>query len=131
MAMGLRDWFRKSVSPDQPDDAANTEESHEGETEVEFAALQERRMKEALTLLDAVEDTVEEERLVEAPYDASEADVASLREEGHGMDDAFTHVDEVVIEDVAALDDPYESATVEGDLPQTVKFEGDENPRSV
>jgi len=36
-----------------------------------------------------------------------------------------------VIEDVAALDDPYESATVEGDLPQTVKFEGDENPRSV
>jgi len=129
--MGLRDWFRKSVSPDQPDDAANTEESHEGETEVEFAALQERRMKEALTLLDAVEDIVEEERLVEAPYDASEADVASLREEGHGMDDAFTHVDEVVIEDVAALDDPYESATVEGDLPQTVKFEGDENSPSV
>jgi hypothetical protein len=131
LAMGLRDWFRKSVSPDQPDDAANTEESHEGETEVEFAALQERRMKEALTLLDAVEDIVEEERLVEAPYDASEADVASLREEGHGMDDAFTHVDEVVIEDVAALDDPYESATVEGDLPQTVKFEGDENSPSV
>jgi hypothetical protein len=129
--MGLRDWFRKSVSPDQPDDAANTEESHEGETEVEFAALQERRMKEALTLLDAVEDIVEEERLVEAPYDASEADVASLREEGHGMDDAFTHVDEVVIEDVGALDDPYESATVEGDLPQTVKFEGDENSPSV
>lgn len=129
--MGLRDWFRKSVSPDQPDDATSTEEGHKGETEVEFAALQERRMKEALTLLDAVEDIVEEERLVEAPYDASEADVASLREEGHGMDDAFTHVDEVVIEDVAALDDPYESATVEGDLPQTVKFEGDENPRSV
>jgi predicted nucleic acid-binding Zn-ribbon protein len=129
--MGLRDWFRKSVSPDQRDDAANTEESHEGETEVEFAALQERRMKEAFTLLDAVEDIVEEERLVEAPYDASEADVASLREEGHGMDDAFTHVDEVVIEDVAALDDPYESATVEGDLPQTVKFEGDENSPSV
>ena len=131
MGMGLRDWFRKSGSLEQIGEAESNETALDGDGEVEFAALQERRMKEAMTLLDALEDTVEEERLVEAPYDASEADVASLREEGHGMDDAFTHVDEVVIEDVAALDDPYESATVEGDLPQTVKFEGDENPRSV
>ena len=129
--MGLRDWFRKSGSLEQIGEAESNETALDGDGEVEFAALQERRMKEAMTLLDALEDTVEEERLVEAPYDASEADVASLREEGHGMDDAFTHVDEVVIEDMAALDDPYESATVEGDLPQTVKFEGDENPRSV
>ena len=131
MGMGLRDWFRKSGSLEQIGEAESNETALDGDGEVEFAALQERRMKEAMTLLDALEDTVEEERLVEAPYDASEADVASLREEGHGMDDAFTHVDEVVIEDMAALDDPYESATVEGDLPQTVKFEGDENPRSV
>ena len=131
MGMGLRDWFRKSGSLEQIGEAESNETALDGDGEVEFAALQERRMKEAMTLLDALEDTVEEERLVEAPYDASEADVASLREEGHGMDDAFTHADEVVIEDVAALDDPYESAVVEGDLPQPVVLEGDENPASV
>jgi hypothetical protein len=127
--MGLRKWFRKSTAnpseaPSSPDDV-----TAEAENAAAFAVLQEQRASEALTLLDATEDIEEEPPVVEAPYDASEADVATLLE--NEADEAFTHLDEVTIDDVAVLDDPYETATVEGDLPQPVVLGESENIGSV
>ena len=53
----------------------------------------------------------------------------TLLEEGPG--DAFTHIDEVAIEDVASLEDPLAHAFIEGDVLQTVVFEDAENGNVV
>ena len=119
--MGLRDWFRSrtAVSDDEePPTPLLEDESVSAEA---FADLQEQKAKEALSLFDEPEEHAPASEEVEAPYDASESTVDDLLEEH--MDAGFTHVDEVQIEDVAALDDPYLSAAVEGDVPETVVFE--------
>ena len=69
-----------------------------------------------------------EEAAVAAPYDAGDASLDDLlKDEG----ESFTHVDEVDIIDVASLEDPYLQASIEGDLPEPVVFQDDENPPSV
>jgi hypothetical protein len=119
--MGLRDWFRSraAVSDDEGPSAPPLED--ESVSAEAFADLQEQKTKEALSLFDEPEEHAPISEEVEAPYDASESTVDDLLEKH--MDAGFTHVDEVQIEDVAALDDPYLSATVEGDVPDTVVFE--------
>ena len=46
-------------------------------------------------------------------------------------DESFSHVDEVDVVDVASFDDPYLHASIEGDVPEAVIFDEDENPSSV
>ncbi len=93
-----------------------------------FAELQEAKTNEALSLFDEEEPPAVVEALVAAPYDAGEASFDDLMAE---EDESFTHVDEVDIVDVASLDDPYLQATVEGDVPEAVVFDEDENSTSV
>ncbi|MGB1679266.1 MAG: hypothetical protein ACPHFV_04395 [Poseidonia sp.] len=94
-----------------------------------FETLQHARAMEAQDLFEQEEHVGEEKAAVDAPYDAGQTEVEALLDEEEGT--SFTNVDEVEIADVSALDDPYESARVEGDLPATVSFEDEENDASV
>ena len=48
-----------------------------------------------------------------------------------GYFELILHQDEVEINDVSEVEDPYENATIEGDISETVVFELDENSASV
>ena len=125
--MGLRDWFRKTPasSPSEVDDGSAVDGVLEART---FAELQAQRAEEALSLFEEHEVEVVEDTAVEAPYDAGQADLEALLTDDIGQ--AFTHIDEVEIDDVNDLEDPYLEASVEGDVPQPVRFEEGENPVS-
>lgn len=115
--MGLRDWLKKKeISPDVTSTDIPDEEADE---EGAFAQLQERRRLEARSLFDEDEIIPEVEELQSAPYDASDALVDDLHE---SSEESFTHADEVEIEDVALLDDPYADARIEGDVPEPVEL---------
>lgn len=128
IAMGLRDWFKSDSSnkKTRPVEAPLVDEDIPQEEA--FAELQEAKTNEALSLFDEEEPPAVVEALVAAPYDAGEASFDDLMAE---EDESFTHVDEVDIVDVASLDDPYLQATVEGDVPEAVVFDEDENSTSV
>lgn len=128
-AMRFWSWFRRTSATEDAAESESTEVESEDDRAAEFAALQEQRTREAQSLFEAPDAVEETHRPVEAPYDASEAEVVTLLE--NDGNEAFTHRDEVVIEDVTALDDPYERAVVEGDLPQTVVLGEDQNGPSV
>lgn len=115
--MGIRDWLKKKDAPSipAPDDGAN-DEPDDGAA---FAELQERRRLEATSLFDEDEVILEVEELQSAPYDASDGGVDDLHD---SSEESFTHADEIEIEDVALLDDPYEDARIEGDVPEPVEF---------
>jgi hypothetical protein len=66
---------------------------------------------------------------VSAPYDASQAQLEDLLSDEASP--SFTHQDEVQINDVSEVEDPYEHATIEGDISEAVVFEVDENSASV
>jgi len=127
--MGLRDWFKsKSSKMDEPDLSTSLEEQEEVEEEA-FSQLQATKTAEALSLFEEEEETTPPiSATVAAPYDAGDAELTDLSAEDH---ESFTHVDEVEIVDVASLDDPYLQASIEGDVPESVVFEDDENPASV
>ena len=127
--MGLRDWFKsKSSNPDEPDPSTSLEEQEEVEEEA-FSQLQATKTAEALSLFEEEEEASPPvSAVVAAPYDAGDAELTDLSVEEH---ESFTHVDEVEIVDVASLDDPYLQASIEGDVPESVVFEDDENPASV
>ncbi|MGB0515665.1 MAG: hypothetical protein ACPGKR_01835 [Poseidonia sp.] len=127
--MGLRDWFKsKSSNPDEPDPSTSLEEQEEVEEEA-FSQLQATKTAEALSLFEEEEETPPPvSAVVAAPYDAGDAELTDLSAKEH---ESFTHVDEVEIVDVASLDDPYLQASIEGDVPESVVFEDDENPASV
>ena len=127
--MGLRDWFKSmSSNPDEPDPSTSLEEQEEVEEEA-FSQLQATKTAEALSLFEEEEETSPPvSAVVAAPYDAGDAELMDLSVEEH---ESFTHVDEVEIGDVASLDDPYLQASIEGDVPESVVFEDDENPASV
>ena len=93
-----------------------------------FAALQDEKTAEALSLFDEEEEQPTPSTALEAPYDASDARVDDLLTEA---EESFTHRDEVSIADVSELEDPYLTATIEGDVPETVVFDDDENPPAV
>lgn len=127
--MGLRDWFKSmSSNPDEPDPSTSLEEQEEVEEEA-FSQLQATKTAEALSLFEEEEETPPPvSAVVAAPYDAGDAELTDLSVKEH---ESFTHVDEVEIVDVASLDDPYLQASIEGDVPESVVFEDDENPASV
>ena len=127
--MGLRDWFKSmSSNTDEPDPSTSLEQQEEVE-EKAFSQLQATKTAEALSLFEEEEETSPPvSAVVAAPYDAGDAELTDLSVEEH---ESFTHVDEVEIVDVASLDDPYLQASIEGDVPESVVFEDDENPTSV
>ena len=126
--MGLRDWF--TSKPSQPvvkADPTSTAEALAEDKEA-FAKVRAAKATEALSLFDEDDPLPKPERTVLAPYDASEADTDELFAEGS---ESFTNVDELEIDDVEALEDPYLSAIVEGDVPETVVFNDEEKGQSV
>lgn len=124
--MGLRDWFRKSTPSEEKPVRAGEDVVDDSEA---FARLQATLTSEANALFEEPDVVAKDEPHRTAPYDAGDAEVETLLEEGPG--DAFTHIDEVAIEDVASLEDPLAHAFIEGDVPQTVVFEGAENGNVV
>ena len=125
--MGWRDWCTSSA-----DKVHSEEEEREGATANQdaeaFAALQDLKTAEALSLFDEEEDRPAPSTALGAPYDASDAEVDDLLAEA---EESFTHRDEVSITDVSELEDPYLTATIEGDVPETVVFDDDENQSAV
>jgi len=127
--MGIRRWFRNLSK--KAEDQSSTEETIEpiiDEQQV-FGELQEQRTNEALALFEELEEQQEDRADVAAPYDASHAELEDLMDEDEN--EAFTHVDEVEIEDVGVLEDPYESARIEGDVPEAVSLNEAGNEGSV
>ena len=125
--MGWREWFTSSS-----DKLHSEQEEREGVAPSQdaeaFAALQDVKTAEALSLFDEEEEQPTPSTALEAPYDASDARVDDLLTEA---EESFTHRDEVSIADVSELEDPYLTATIEGDVPETVVFDDDENPPAV
>ena len=125
--MGWREWFTSSADKlhseqEEREEAAPTQDAEA------FAALQDKKTAEALSLFDEEEEQPTPSTALEAPYDASDARVDDLLTEA---EESFTHRDEVSIADVSELEDPYLTATIEGDVPETVVFDDDENPPAV
>ena len=125
--MGWRDWFTPSTDKGQSEEEEREETTSNQDAEA-FAALQDVKTAEALSLFDEEEDQPSPCTALEAPYDASDARVDDLLTEA---EESFTHRDEVSIADVSELEDPYLAATIEGDVPETVVFDDDENPPAV
>ena len=80
-AMGLRDWFTSSPKEPKPaereaDDATASEDTQA------FAALQNAKTEEALSLFEEDEPEEASQIALDAPYDASGADVEDLLTEG-------------------------------------------------
>ena len=126
--MGLRDWFKpKPSQPDVEVDSTTTAETLANDEEA-FAKVRAAKATEALSLFDEDDPLPAAERPIVAPYDAGEAGTDELFTEGG---ESFTNVDELEIDDVGELEDPYLSAIVEGDIPETVVFGDEEKGRSV
>ena len=125
--MGWREWFTSSADKlhSEQEEREETTANQDAET---FAALQDMKTAEALSLFDEEEEQPTPSTALEAPYDASDARVDDLLAEA---EESFTHRDEVSIADVSELEDPYLTATIEGDVPETVVFDDDENPPAV
>ena len=125
--MGWREWFTSSADKlhSEQEEREETTANQDAET---FAALQDMKTAEALSLFDEEEEQPTPSTALEAPYDASDARVDDLLSEA---EESFTHRDEVSIADVSELEDPYLTATIEGDVPETVVFDDDENPPAV
>ena len=126
--MGLRDWFKSGSSNKESAATEATSLDEDSLQEQAFAELQEAKTDEALSLFDEAEVPRTETKPVAAPYDAGDASLDDLMAE---EDESFSHVDEVDVVDVASLDDPYIHASIEGDVPEAVVFDEDENPPSV
>ena len=116
--MGIRDWLKRKDASPIP--ASNDDPADEPDEGIAFAELQERRRLEARSLFDEEDVVVEAEDVQSAPYDASEGGVEDLHD---SSEESFTHADEIEIEDVSLLDDPYAHAKIEGDVPEPVEFD--------
>ncbi len=125
--MGWREWFTSSADKLHSEQEEREEVASSQDAEA-FAALQDEKTAEALSLFDEEEEQPTPSTALEAPYDASDARVDDLLSEA---EESFTHRDEVSIADVSELEDPYLTATIEGDVPETVVFDDDENPPAV
>ena len=125
--MGWREWFTSAADKLHSEQEEREETTANQDAEA-FAALQDEKTAEALSLFDEEEEQPTPSTALEAPYDASDARVDDLLSEA---EESFTHRDEVSIADVSELEDPYLTATIEGDVPETVVFDDDENPPAV
>ena len=129
--MGLRNWLNQALGRSGP--VGNTpvvEPEVVEEDETSFLHTQETRATEALALFEEDDPALEPlAKSIPAPYDASQAQIEDLLSEDTSP--SFTHQDEVEIHDVSEIEDPYEHAMVEGDISETVVFDGHENRASV
>lgn len=129
--MGLRNWLNQALGRSGP--VGNTpvvEPKIVEEDETSFLHTQETRATEALALFEEDDPALEPlAKSIPAPYDASQAQIEDLLSEDTSP--SFTHQDEVEIHDVSEIEDPYEHAMVEGDISETVVFDGHENRASV
>lgn len=129
--MGLRSWLNQIIG--RTDSVGNTpvvEPAVLEEDMTTFYHTQEKRATEALALFEEDDPVLEPlANSVPAPYDASQAQIEDLLSEDTSP--SFTHQDEVEIHDVSEVEDPYEDAMVEGDISETVVFDGHENRASV
>ena len=126
--MGLRDWFTSKPSHKGEDFDADAEAGDTANDRKAFAAVQAAKASEAMSLLNEEDTGPVPDLHITAPYDASDAEIDDLLTEEH---EVFTHIDEVEVKDVAAFDDPYLSATIEGDVPEMVVFDDEEKGPSV
>lgn len=118
--MGFRNWLRSTFGSREflPEPSLN-ETLDSDEVQQNFSDVQKLRAEEALALFGEPDETQESPaEVVKAPYDAGDADAHDLLSEEQNP--SFTHADEVTIEDVSDIEDPYENAKVEGDISETV-----------
>jgi hypothetical protein len=129
--MGLRSWLNQALGRSENVGTMEAEKPVISEEETTtFLQTQETRASEALALFEEDDPVVEPlPESVSAPYDASQAQLEDLLSDESSP--SFTHQDEVEINDVSEVEDPYENATIEGDISETVVFELDENSASV
>lgn len=129
--MGLRNWFNLAFGQRQAEkEFAADEEMIPEEKTSSFADVQQIRAAEALALFEEGDEPRElAMQAVNAPYDASEAEIQDLLSDEPTP--SFTHKDEVTIEDVSKFEDPYENAIIEGDISQVVDLGDLENTSSV
>ena len=129
--MGLRSWLNQALGRNERVSDLQADEPMISEEETtSFLQTQETRTSEALALFEE-DDPVGEPlpESVSAPYDASQAQLEDLLSDEASP--SFTHQDEVQINDVSEVEDPYEHAKIEGDISEAVVFEVDENSASV
>ncbi|MAJ01999.1 MAG: hypothetical protein CMA10_06320 [Euryarchaeota archaeon] len=118
--MGVRDWLKSTLGPKQVTPAPKqTEQPQSNDDPQVFADVQQIRAEEALALFGEPDEQQEPPaEPITAPYDAGEADAFDLLSEDQSP--SFTHTDEVMIEDVSEIEDPYLDARIEGDISETV-----------
>ena len=121
--MSLRDRLRQFFSRQPTIDEDETEEEQDKELVEQFHERIEMFEQSAEELFETDEEPSKEEDIeVATPeYDVGEVKIeeALLSEE---LED-FSQTNEIEILDVSELDDPYEHATIDGDIPQSIDFD--------
>jgi hypothetical protein len=121
--MSLRDRLRQFFSRQPTIDEDETEEEQDKELVEQFHERIEMFEQSAEELFETDEEASDEEHIeVATPeYDVGEVKIeeALLSEE---LED-FSQTNEIEILDVSELDDPYEHATIDGDIPQSIDFD--------
>ncbi len=121
--MSLRDRLRQFFSGQPTIEKDQSEEEQDNELVEQFHERIEMFEQSAEELFEIDDEPSNEEEIeVATPeYDVGEVRIeeALLSEE---MED-FSQTNEIEIHDVSELDDPYEHATIDGDLPQPIDFD--------
>jgi uncharacterized protein YdiU (UPF0061 family) len=121
--MSLKDRLRQFFSRQPTIDEDETEEEQDKELVEQFHERIETFEQSAEELFETDEEPSDEEHIeVATPeYDVGEVKIeeALLSEE---LED-FSQTNEIEILDVSELDDPYEHATIDGDIPQSIDFD--------
>lgn len=121
--MSLRDRLRQFFSRQPTIDEDETEEEQDKELVEQFHERIEMFEQSAEALFETDDEPSNEEDIeVATPeYDVGEVKI----EETLLSDDLedFSQTNEIEILDVSELDDPYEHATIDGDIPQSIDFD--------
>jgi len=121
--MSLRDRLRQFFSGQPTIEKDQSEEEQDNDLVEQFHERIEMFEQSAEELFEIDDEPSNEEEIeVATPeYDVGEVRIeeALLSEE---MED-FSQTNEIEIHDVSELDDPYEHATIDGDLPQPIDFD--------
>jgi len=123
VTMSLRDRLRHFISRQPTFDEDETEEEQDKELLEQFQERIEMFEQSAEALFGIDDEPLNEDDIeVATPeYDVGEVKV----EETLLSDDLedFSQTNEIEIVDVSELDDPYEHARIDGDIPQTIDFD--------
>lgn len=121
--MSLKDRLRQFFSRQPTIDEDETEEEQDKELVEQFHERIEMFEQSAEALFETDDEPSNEEDIeVATPeYDVGEVKI----EETLLSDDLedFSQTNEIEILDVSELDDPYEHATIDGDIPQSIDFD--------